>query len=244
MKIISLALSLGLFGFAELAGAAPSWHVTSFATNFAGGSEIVAALDKVVASPLGQQFKGRIVLQRHLADGVDPATHSLVSLFPSSAEREAFEGKFPGNSDYAAFMSTFEKHAQVTSTVRYTPRKSWGDLVDTDQYWEIYPFVVRDPKAFTAALDQFMNSETAKKFPGQVHLISTAAGGMGGPSHGIGVGFASAAEAEIWTDMAETTADWQTLIDAMNKNGNFLGGIMARTIKQWGPATTESVSAK
>jgi len=51
---------------------------------------VVAALDEWMASDAGKKYKGRLYLQAHTQDGADPSTHSIVGVYSSMAEAEAF----------------------------------------------------------------------------------------------------------------------------------------------------------
>ncbi len=78
------------------AQAGPGSSVISSAVTPQNVPAMVAAFDKYMSSSFGKQVKGWLVLLSHIADGADPATVSIVGLYHSAAEAEAF-GKLAQN---------------------------------------------------------------------------------------------------------------------------------------------------
>jgi hypothetical protein len=205
---------------------------------------VIAAADKLMTSAAGKEFPGRLILQVHVADGANPATHSFVPIYKSAAEREVFVEKLQADPAWEDFTATMTKLTQPVSQTLHRTVKSWGEVVDTDHVWAAYAFDVRDPAAFVAALDKLLASATGKKFPGQIHLSGIIAGGITPVSHVISVGFASEAEMETWNDSLDGSADWKAYTDAANKSAEYLGGNLARDLKSWGPASLQDLTAR
>jgi hypothetical protein len=229
--------AIALLAFAHTAAAAPTWSAIAFTTTPQNAPHILAAAEKLMSSPVGKGFPGRLLLQLHVADGNNPATHSFIPIYKTHGEREAFVGKLQADPAWDTFMAAMTKHSQPVSTVLNQTVKSWGEMVDTDHVWMGHAFTVRDPAAFVAAADAFMATPTGKKFPGQVHLSATVAGGLSPVTHTISVGYASEAEMGAWNATAQASADWAAYIAASRKAADYLGGSLARDIKWWGPAT-------
>ncbi len=243
MKRIVFA-AIGLLLYTQAAAAAPSWAVISFAATPQNAPKVLAAADKLMSSEAGKEFPGKLLLQVHVADGANPATHSFVPIYKTAAEREAFVQKLQADPAWNGFMDSMTQLTQPVSQVLHRTMMSWGDIVDTDHVWASYAFDVDDPAAFGAALDKFMMSETGKKFPGQVYLSSVVAGGITPVTHIISVGWASEAEMDAWADVIATSADWTAYINAANAAGEFLGGNLVRDIKSWGPATLKEITGR
>lgn len=203
---------------------------------------VVAAIDKWMASDVGRQFKGRLVLLSHIADGADPATNTIVSVYHSVAEFEAFSKLTANSPAYAELLNTVVPISQVTFTGRSSAVKSWGDVNDTDTVWENFLFTVTDPAAVIAATDAWNASAMGKKFPGQTHLSMVDAGGIGPATHFFAVGWASLAEREAFNDANRNDPAWATYLAAMQKASTFLGSSLSQTVKAWGPATTQSLT--
>jgi len=241
-KKAGLAIA-GLLVSSQTALASPSWSLISFSATPQNAPQVIAAADKLMSSAAGKEFSGRLILQVHLADGANPATHSFVPIYKSAAEREAFVQKLQADPAWNEFTTTMTKLSQPVSTTLHRTVKSWGEVVDTDHVWAAYAFDVNDPAAFAAALDKLMTSATGKKFPGQVHLSDVVAGGITPVNQVISVGFASEAEMDAWNDSLDASADWNAYIDASNKSAEYLGANLARDLKTWGPASLKELTA-
>ena len=185
-------------------------------------------------SEVMKEFSGLLLLQVHVADGNNPATHSFVPLYKSAADREAFVQKLQADPAWADFQATMARISQPVGQVIFRTLKSWGEVVDTDHVWMSYVFAVSDPPAVLAALDKLMASETGKKFPGQVHLEGVVAGGINSVTHSIVVGYASEAEMETWVDSLAGNADWAAYLEALRASAQLLGANMIRDVKAWG----------
>jgi hypothetical protein len=228
-----------------LALAAPGSAVSTLRVLPLDVPKVIAAYDKLMATPVGKQFKGRLVLLSHLADGADPSTVTLVSLYHSQAEYEVYSKVLMDNEAVRAeFLSAVVPIAQQVLTGRTESVKSWGDINDTDTVWENFYFTVTDYAAFVAAMDAWLATPAGKKFPGQGHLIAITDGGAapGTPDFAITVGYASVAEKEAYWDPLVNDPDWNKYLAASAKAAKFLGADLSRTLKTWGPASMQSVS--
>ena len=83
-------LSVALFCLPYAAQAGPGFTLLESSVTPQNVPKVVAAIDKWMATPVGKQYKGRLLLQSHLADGANPATISIVNLYTSLAEYEKF----------------------------------------------------------------------------------------------------------------------------------------------------------
>jgi hypothetical protein len=242
MRTIGLT-ALVLLLWSQAAAALPSWSVISFTATPQNAPKVLAAADKLMNSPVGKEFPGRLLLQAHIADGADPATHSFVPIYTTSAQREQFGQKMQAAPAWAEFLATMTQSTEPVSQVLYRTLKSWGDVADTDPVWMSFSFAVRDPVAFVAAIDKFMASETGKKFPGQAHLSGIVAGGLTSVSHVVSVGYASEAEMETWSDSLIGNADWSAYLEKSRGVADYLGSDLVRDLKAWGPASLTDLTA-
>jgi hypothetical protein len=243
MKSIALAI-LGLFAVAPIATANPSWIQISFATTAENAPKILAAADTMTSSAVFKQFPGKLLLQAHIADGSNPATHSFVPIYKSTADRESFLQKLQADPAWATFTATMGAASQPVSTVLFSNLKSWGDVNDTDHVWAAHVFNIEDPAALVAAVDKLMASKTGKKFPGQVHLSAVVAGGMTPVTHTISVGYASQTEMDAWISTRNASKDWTAYQDSVEDNAEFLGTSLARDLKTWGSAALADLTAR
>ena len=111
-----------------------------------------------------------------------------------------------------------------------------GDISDDDVVWQNFAFDVSDPAAFVAANLRFLQTDTGKRFPGQVHVTFTVAAGPSPATHSIIVGYASEAEMEAWNDSNVGNPEWAAYLAQLQNSSEFLGATLSRTIAAWGPS--------
>lgn len=90
MRIIKstiFVLSAVLLSFSVQAG--PGIQVTAISTTAQNAPTVAAALDEWM-NGAGKDAGSRLLLQRAVADGGNPATHSIVSMHTSMAAAETF----------------------------------------------------------------------------------------------------------------------------------------------------------
>jgi hypothetical protein len=237
MKRIGI-LAIGALFFSHAAAAA-TWSIISITVDPQNAAAVTKAADALMNSELGKEFPGRLFLQVNLADGDNPATHSFVPVYGTAAEREGFGAKLQADPAWATFQKTMSANSQPVSNVMYRTQQRWGEISDDDVIWRLHNFNVRDPAAFAAALDTFLNSKTGKKFPGQVFLSSVVAGGISPVSHVISVGQVSEAAIEEWETSLRGNADWATYLETSQNAAEYLGNNMVRTLKTWGAPLDE-----
>lgn len=223
------------------ARAAPGWEVTSFAVSPQDAPKIVAAMDGFMAGS-GQDYPGQVSLAINEADGMDPATHTILQTYPSVAANEAFSQKVQSDrrvlAEWMKVLEVFASVATPVQTTRGTFLRSWGDVDPSDGVWMHHFLTVspEDAPAVVAAIDRWMNSSTGKRAPGQLHLSAVVAGGLDSPSHVVSIGNASQAEAEQWRDSLTGNADFQTFIGTMNEVTEYRGANLSVEVKSWGEA--------
>jgi hypothetical protein len=242
MKHTALA-AIGLMFLGQSAAASSTWSMIGFSTTPQDAPAVIAAADKLMGSPAGKEFPGRLLLQVSLADGDNPATHSFVPIYKSTADREAFVQKLQADPAWPVFQASMTKLSKPVSTVLFRTMKSWGDVNDTDVIWQGHAFAVKDPAGFLAALDKFMASDAGKKFPGQLFLSAVIAGGITPTTHMVSVGFASETEMAAWSESLEGNADWATYLETSRKSAEHLGADLSRTAKTWGKTSLKDATA-
>lgn len=226
------------------ASAGPGYTQTGIRVMPLDAPKVIAAVDKLMASPAGKTFTGRLLLLQNTADGSNPATHSIVSIYKSAADQEAYQNRMQGDPAWAELQTTLGSISgfQLESTARLSTLKSWGDISDTDTVWNAHYFNVTDPAQFAAAIDTWMNSPAGKKGPSQVHLIAVSASGMTNATHVITVGWASIAEMEANTDANRADPDWLKLLETIDPISTHLGAELSREVKHWGTASMKSLT--
>jgi len=242
MRRIS-ALFVASFCFLPaLAAAGAGTHVSGVAVLPQDAPKVVAAMDTYMASSAGKQFKGRTLLLQHVADGSDPASHSIVSIFHSAAEQDTYNKAVVNDPARKAYMDTIVPIGQLTMTARTSLLKSWGDVVDTDRVWVQIALNVNDYAAWMASLDTWLATPKGKAFPGQGHVSMVNFGGAGAPTHLVALGYASIAEMEAYMDGLATDADYAKFQAASRGAAARLGMTLSQEVKSWGPASMKSLA--
>lgn len=243
MRTTVLLPLLFVFVF-QTASAEPYWSQITIATTSSQASKVLAAADALMSSEVGKSFPGRMLLQANVADGNDPSTHTFVPIYKSAADREKFIAALQGSKEWAEFLEKLDRLSEPGGTALYRNVWSAGDINDSDHVWMAHAFRVSDPKAFLAAIQAFMGSETGKKSPGQVYLSSVVAGGVSPVSHVVSVGYDSVEEMAGWLAVRDASNDWAKFLEASAKAADYLGGSLATDLKAWGPATMKDIAAK
>lgn len=225
---------------APLAAAAPGSQLITFNVAPGNAPKLVAAFDQYYASSAGQKFKGRATLSAHVADGADPATHSLLLQFHSQAEQETYTKAVTDDPARKQLLDTIAGLGTMVYTGRSRAIRSWGEVSDSDTVWTTIVLTVSDPAGFNAALDAWLASPGGKKFPGQGHLSAITAGGAGTATHVVSLGYASMAEMEAYQDSLVGNPEYAAMQAAMGKASMRVGTYLGQDVKSWGPATRKS----
>jgi hypothetical protein len=217
--------------------AAEVWSITSFATIPGNVAKVIEATDAFIESDVGQSLHGRHLLQAAVADGDDPATHGLVSLFDTATDHEAFRHALHQSPEGHQLLDQLASvGAKPISTTLYNTEKSWGDINDTDQLWFLHHFNVKDRPRWVAAVEKFIASPTGQNAPFQVHLSSIIAGGLSPVNLVTTVGYASETEMSEWFATRNASDDWHTYLRDNVGTAEFLGSNLSRIVKRWEPA--------
>lgn len=236
MRKVLLGLSmlvLTSLSFSSLAQ--PGLHATGVVINPMDQAKVIAAF-QVWMDGYGKKSKNRILLQSHVADGANPATHSFVAMFSSVAENEEFSNMVQeeGMEEWMAFLEKVTPVSSVVSSSRSTVIRSYGDISDDNDVWIVHALTAGNAPSVVQAMDAWMNSPTGKKFPGELHLMGTVAGGIGAPSHLVAIGFESQAQMAEWNEVAAPSADLGRLLSSLNALTEYHGANMLMTIGAWG----------
>ncbi|MDG1002701.1 MAG: hypothetical protein P8P17_18110 [Pseudomonadales bacterium] len=211
-KILSL-LAAGLMLTAGLLQAAPTVLVYEWAVQAGKAGEFAAALDTLQKSKVAKDRTAQLHLEAIGFNGVNPATHRIVVLYPSIAEMESWNKKFAGSDAGNAFRESTNSIASPVAQYMEQPLASWGTVSNDDKVFDVVRLQVSDAAATAAGLDALMTASESKDFPGQIWLIQVLRGNAapdGRVTHQIVVGYESLAEMEAWQDYIVTTKAWQT----------------------------------
>ena len=211
-KILGV-LSALLITVPSLLQAAPTVVVYEWAVEAGKAGDFAAALDTLQKSKIAQDRTAQLHLESIGFNGVNPATHRVVVLYPSIAEMEKWNRKFVGSDAGTAFVESISDIASPVGQYMEQPLKSWGTVSNEDKVFDVVRLRVTDAAATLAGLDALMSAPEAKEFPGQLWLVQVVRGNAapdGRVTHQIVVGYESLAEMEAWQDYMLTTNAWKT----------------------------------
>ncbi len=196
--------------------------------------KIVAATDKLMNSPEGKNFPGKMLLLANQGNGADPTTHSWILIYNSAADAETWGASLQGSKAWTDFMNAIVPLSAPTADVRYKRLKSWGKADDATTVWQGHMIKASNPAAVVAAMDKWFASAKGKQFPGEAYLSAPVAAGLSPVTHFISVGFKSEADMEAWTDSEEGDADYAAFIKEISAAAEYLGATLSREVKEWG----------
>ena len=219
-KILGV-LSALLISVSSLVQAAPTVIVYEWAVQAGKADDFAAALDALQKSKVAQDRTAQLHLESIGFNGVNPATHRVVVLYPSIAEMESWNKKFAGSDAGRAFMESINGIASPVAQYMEQPLQIRGAVTNDDKVFDVVRMQVSDATATAAGLNALMFAPESKDFPGQIWLIQVVRGNAapdGRVTHQIVVGYESLAEMEAWQDYMLTTDAWQTWAGVAQKS--------------------------
>ena len=219
-KILGV-LSALLISVSSLVQAAPTVIVYEWAVQAGKADDFAAALDALQKSKVAQDRTAQLHLESIGFNGMNPATHRVVVLYPSIAEMESWNKKFEGSE-----AGVMEAINDVASPVAHhgAATAELGDVSNDDMVFDVVRMQDDDAAATAAGLNALMSAPESKDFHGQIWLIQVVRGNAapdGRVTHQIVVGYESLAEMETWQDYMLTTDAWKTWAGVAQNSCNY-----------------------
>ena len=144
---------------------------------------VVAAMNKLQASPTGQQSTARVFINQYIANGESLATHQILVVYPSSEEMDANLLRNATSPDWAEFLADMQEVATVEAEGVGQILAMGGDVDSpvatapgrTNMYFQMS---VSDPAAYASAWSDFTSNAGA----GVVSYLSSVAAFGSNPS--------------------------------------------------------------
>ena len=181
MKKLLILVSLIITSYSH---AAPIWAEFQIEVDDPiKAASIAAATDRYMKSDfVKKNFNGSVHLNVYVSNGDNPATHSLVWLFPSMTDASVFQTKSldPSNRASQEFFSALSQNSEATSDLMHTFVTSWGNASNEDRVWEIHNFYATDAgkvvnltNKMMASMDGFQGSLVYHKIPMEMAILLT-----------------------------------------------------------------------
>ena len=138
---------------------------------------VIAAMNKLQASPTGQQSTASVYLYQYIANGESLATHQILVVYPSSEEMDANILRYSTSPDWAEFLADMQEVATVESEGVGQILAMGGDVDSplvtapgrTNMYFQMS---VSDPAAYASAWSDFTSANAGT---GVVSYLSSVA---------------------------------------------------------------------
>ena len=231
--IASIALIISV-SFSAQAG--QMWNVLELKVEAGEDEEIIAALDQYKATETGQTGQSTVHVHQSLFNGANPATHSIVALYPSRAEYEKIAIATSQNNDFPKAVKAMNKVAEPVSNRSNETVKGWGTVSNKDKVWTTIYLMAKDPMLFMQSMDKMLTSESSQAFPGQIWLSRTAYGNAGysGTSNlVVSIGYESQTEMEKWNETLYATPAWAEFIKTNEDNSTVVNSELSMIVKTY-----------
>ena len=188
---------------------------------------VVAAMNKLQASPTGQQSTARIFLNQYIANGESLATHQILVVYPSSEEMDANILRNATSPDWAEFLADMQEVATVEAEGVGQILAMGGDVDSpvatapgrTNVYFQMS---VSDPAAYASAWSDFTSANAGAGVVS--YLSSVAAFGSNPSTHVVNNVYSSIGEAV--SNMPQNYEGW----DAFSQRVRNIRTVEARAI--------------
>ena len=227
MKKTYLGFSLlTILAFTSGAAFAQVEQVTSMTVS--NPAAMIANIDFYVASGEGQAQS--VTMLRHLHDGVDPSTHTIVAIFDDLDTLESSMDRRANSAAWAAAGRAGASVSKVNSSALAIQRQTWGDdKWEEGDYLAAVLVNAADGATWIAAVDNMMGSIKFKN-PGMLRIVRL----RGGPSsHAVLLVASSYAELVTFQERVEASDEFATMRGATKTS--VVGTTYYKVAKVWNP---------
>ena len=197
---------------------------------------VVAAMNKLQASPTGQQSTARIFLNQYIANGESLATHQILVVYPSSEEMDANILRNATSSDWAEFLADMQEVATVESEGVGQILAMGGDVDSpvaaapgrTNMYFQMS---VSDPAAYASAWSDFTSANAGAGVVS--YLSSVAAFGSNPSTHVVNNVYSSVGEAI--SNMPQSYEGWDAFSQRVKNIRTIEGRAITVLVTSWLP---------
>ena len=197
---------------------------------------VVAAMNKLQASPTGQQSTARIFLNQYIANGESLATHQILVVYPSSEEMDANILRNATSPDWAEFLADMQEVATVESEGIGQILAMGGDVDSpvaaapgrTNMYFQMS---VSDPAAYASAWSDFTSANAGAGVVS--YLSSVAAFGSNPSTHVVNNVYSSVGEAI--SNMPQSYEGWDAFSQRVKNIRTIEGRAITVLVTSWLP---------
>jgi len=189
---------------------------------------MIANIDYYLAS--GEAQAQSVTVLRHLHDGVDPSTHTVVAIFDDLEALESSMDRRANSAAWAAVGRAGASISKITSSTLAIQRQTWGKSSwEAGDYLAAVLLNTSDQVAWIAAVDKMMGSIEFKN-PEMFRIVRL----RGGPStHAVLIVASSYAELITFMEQLEMSDEFATMRGAAENK--VVGTTIYQVAKVWNP---------
>ena len=197
---------------------------------------VVAAMNKFVESPVGQQSTASVYLNQYIANGAYQATHQILVVYPTPQEMDANLARNAAAPEWVEFMSEMNQVSQIESEGVGQILAVGGDLsspllTDPNRSSIYYQLSVSDPAAYASAWSDFTEANADRGIVS--YLSSITAFGSHPATHVVANQFTSPGEAVA--NPPQSYSGWDAFIQRTGGIRTVEGIAMTQGIVAWLP---------
>ena len=197
---------------------------------------VVAAMNKLQASPTGQQSTARVFLNQYIANGESLATHQILVVYPSSEEMDANLLRNATSPDWAEFLADMQEVATVEAEGVGQILAMGGDVDSpvatapgrTNMYFQMS---VSDPAAYASAWSDFTSANAGTGVVS--YLSSVAAFGSNPTTHVVSNVYSSVGEAV--SNLPQNYEGWEAFSQRVKNIRTIEGRAINTLVTSWLP---------
>ena len=197
---------------------------------------VIAAMNKLQASPTGQQGTASVYLYQYIANGESLATHQILVVYPSSEEMDANILRNATSPDWAEFLADMQEVATVESEGVGQILAMGGDVDSplvtapgrTNMYFQMS---VSDPAAYASAWSDFTSANAGTGVVS--YLSSVAAFGSNPTTHVVSNVYSSVGEAV--SNLPQNYEGWEAFSQRVKNIRTIEGRAINTLVTSWLP---------
>ena len=197
---------------------------------------VIAAKNKLQASPTCQQSTASVYLYQYIANGESLATHQILVVYPSSEEMDANILRNATSPDWAEFLADMQEVATVESEGVGQILAMGGDVDSplvtapgrTNMYFQMS---VSDPAAYASAWSDFTSANAGTGVVS--YLSSVAAFGSNPTTHVVSNVYSSVGEAV--SNLPQNYEGWEAFSQRVKNIRTIEGRAITILVTSWLP---------
>ena len=190
---------------------------------------MIATIENYLAADEGDAQS--VTLLQHLHDGMDPSTHTIVTIYDDLESMEDTMDVQANSAEWAATLRSTAAVAKVNGVSLALQRRTWGpDLWSEGDYLAAVLVDVQNGGEWLAAMDEWSNSSKVRR-PGLVRVVRLRGGTPA--NHAVLIAASSYADLINYMEDVEVSAEFATLVGATT--ARIAGTTIYQVSKIWHP---------